>query len=89
MLTSVTTSLDYVYSPVYDLKTMIPLDGLKVFEAALSVTENVAYYVPRNVNVDQLCSLAGPGGQVEVEQNVLNNKTKTVTAYYGNLIREG
>ncbi len=38
--------------------------------------------------MDQLCSLAGPGGQVEVEQNVLNGKTKTVTAYYGNLVSD-
>ncbi len=79
---------DYHASPEYDLQAMIPLDGLKVFEVALQVTENIAYYVPRNVNVDQLCSLAGPGGRVEVERNVLNGKTKTVTAYYGELVRE-
>ena len=27
--------------------------------------------------------LAGPGNKVEVEQNLLNNKVKTITAYYG------
>lgn len=27
--------------------------------------------------------LAGPGNRVEIEQNLLNNKVKTVTAYYG------
>ncbi len=92
---------------------MIPLDGLKVFAAALQVTENIAYYVPKNVNADQLCSLAGPGGVVEIEQvadkthtrfkcktfllmfqagfqfqNVLNGKVKTVTAYYGELVKK-
>ncbi len=54
---------------------MIPLDGLKVFAAALQVTENIAYYVPKNVNADQLCSLAGPGGVVEIEQ-VRDNRLK-------------
>lgn len=35
----------------------------------------------------QIASLAGPGGKVEVEQNFLNNKLKTVTAYFGSLIK--
>lgn len=35
----------------------------------------------------QVASLAGPGGKVEVEQNFLNNKLKTVTAYFGSLIK--
>lgn len=35
----------------------------------------------------QVASLAGPGGQVEIEQNFLNNKLKTITAYFGDLIR--
>ncbi len=35
----------------------------------------------------QIASLAGPGGKVEVEQNFLNNKLKTVTAYFGILIK--
>lgn len=35
----------------------------------------------------QIASLAGPGGKVELEQNFLNNKLKTVTAYFGSLIK--
>jgi trimethylguanosine synthase len=31
-------------------------------------------------------SLAGPGGRVEIEQNLLNGRLKTTTAYYGSLI---
>jgi hypothetical protein len=27
--------------------------------------------------------MAGDGGRVEIEQNVLNCKLKTITAYYG------
>lgn len=33
--------------------------------------------------------MAGPGGNVEIEQNLLNNKLKTITAYYGKLVLEG
>jgi trimethylguanosine synthase len=57
-----------------------------VFDTALTVTENIAYFVPKNTNVDQLVSLAGPGGRVEIEQNLLNGKMKTTTAYYGDLV---
>jgi len=32
--------------------------------------------------------MAGPGGKVEVEQNLLNNKIKTVTAYFGDELIE-
>ena len=37
----------------------------------------------------QLTSLAGPGGKMEIEQNFLNKKLKTITAYYGELILDG
>lgn len=33
--------------------------------------------------------MAGPGENVEIEQNLLNNKLKTITAYYGELVLEG
>ena len=36
----------------------------------------------------QLVELAAPHGKTEIEQNVLNKKVKTITAYYGELIRE-
>lgn len=34
----------------------------------------------------QLTSMAGEDGRVEVEQNVLRKKVKTISAYFGNLI---
>lgn len=36
----------------------------------------------------QLAVLAGPGGQVEIEQNFLDKKLVAVTAYYGEVIYE-
>ena len=78
----------YLNADVYDIQSMIPMDGIKIFDACLHITENIAYYVPKNTNVDQLISLAGPGGQVEIEQNLLNTKVKTVTAYYGELVQQ-
>ena len=36
----------------------------------------------------QVVSLAGANKKVEIEQNLLNQKIKTLTAYFGNLIDE-
>ena len=73
---------EYLDQEIFDLRTM---GGLEVFKTAQSVTENIAYFVPRNTNVEQLVNLAGPGDIIEVEQNILNRKLKTLTAYYGDL----
>lgn len=57
----------YSSSQVFDLPTMVPIDGFKVFQVAHEVTENIAYYVPRNVDVQQVsdspCPSAGVCGQ--------------------------
>ncbi|KAI8990764.1 RNA cap guanine-N2 methyltransferase-domain-containing protein [Mycotypha africana] len=76
----------YMSEDVYDLKTMIPGDGLNVYQIASKITPNIAYFVPRNTNPEQLAQLAGPDSTCEIEQNALNGKVKALTAYYGDLI---
>lgn len=79
----------YLEVDVFDIDNiMSPVGGNHLFEISKAITENIAYYVPRNVNTDQLVMLAGPGGQVEIEQNFLDKKLVAVTAYYGELIHE-
>ena len=77
---------NYANAEVFDVKTMITLDGVRVFEETKAITSNIAYFMPRNVDVEQLSSLAGPGGKMEIEQNFVNKKLKTITAYYGELV---
>lgn len=36
----------------------------------------------------QIAALASPGSKLEVEQNFVNNKLKTITAYFGDLVLE-
>ncbi|EDV23460.1 uncharacterized protein TRIADDRAFT_58107 [Trichoplax adhaerens] len=76
----------YLKADTFDIKTMISLDGYRIFAESLSISRNIAYFVPRTANVSQLTQLAGIGGKVEIEQNIINGKVKTVTAYYGDLI---
>uniref|UniRef100_A0A8C5F8J9 Trimethylguanosine synthase n=1 Tax=Gadus morhua TaxID=8049 RepID=A0A8C5F8J9_GADMO len=70
---------DYLTAEVFDIRTMIQLSKL--------ITDDIVYFLPRNADMNQIASLAGPGGRVEVEQNFLNNKLKTITAYFGGLIK--
>lgn len=79
---------NYTSAEVFDIRTMITLDGCRLFEETKSITENIAYFMPRNADIEQLLSLAAPNGRVEIEQNFLNKKLKTITAYYGELVEE-
>ena len=77
----------YLQQDVYPLSGISP-PALDIFDAACQITENIAFFLPRNVDVDEVIRLAVPGASVEVEQNFLNRRVKTVTAYYGNLISD-
>ena len=76
---------EYRNEEMYDIQSMIPMDGVKIFNAAREITEDIAYYVPRNVDTDQMASLARPGGQVQLQKNILGGRPQAITAYYGNL----
>ncbi|XP_032466067.1 trimethylguanosine synthase [Phocoena sinus] len=77
---------DYATAEIFDISTMMSPDGFEIFRLSQKITNNIIYFLPRNANIDQVASLAGPGGQVEIEQNFLNNRLKTITAYFGKLI---
>ncbi|NWV40422.1 TGS1 synthase, partial [Grantiella picta] len=80
---------DYATAEIFDIQTMICPDGypFQVLPCGAKITNNIVYFLPRNADINQVASLAGPGGKVEIEQNFLNNKLKTITAYFGDLIR--
>ncbi|KAM6135272.1 trimethylguanosine synthase [Pterocles gutturalis] len=78
---------DYATAEIFDIQTMICPDGFEIFRLSKKITNNIVYFLPRNADIDQVASLAGPGGKVEIEQNFLNKKLKTITAYFGDLIR--
>ena len=76
---------EYLNTKVYNLHHMgSSMDGFKVFSIAKSVTPNLAFFVPKNTSYQQLQDLSAEAdGRVNVEKNILNHKTKAVTAYYG------
>ncbi|XP_026061767.1 trimethylguanosine synthase isoform X2 [Carassius auratus] len=78
---------EYLSADVFNIQTMMTPDGCEIFRLSKMISDNIVYFLPRNTDMEQIAALAGPGGKVEVEQNFLNNKLKTITAYFGNLIQ--
>lgn len=81
---------EYISATVFDIETMIqPVSGRVMYDVASQITNNIAFFLPRNVDVEQVASLTTPGTVVEVEKNILNKKVKTIMAYYGDLVSGG
>ncbi|XP_054718784.1 trimethylguanosine synthase-like isoform X1 [Uloborus diversus] len=75
----------YLKQTEYDISNIQP-DIYKTFEIAQKISNNIALFVPRNTIINKVVQLAGDGNRVEIEQNALNRKVKTITAYYGDLV---
>ena len=73
---------------LFDLEKNIELNGFRIFEVAKTITSNIAYFLPRNINIEQVISLMDDKSSLELEQNFLNNRLKTVTAYFGDLAKQ-
>ncbi len=72
---------------IYDIDTnILPTSFSTIYSLSRSITKNIAGLLPRNSNRKQLIRLADVGEQMEVEENLLNGKVKTITAYYGDLV---
>jgi len=71
----------------YNGKEETPVNGQKLIRIASSAVRNrfVVIFLPRNLDGDTLgraSFFAGYGGlSIEMEQNILNGKLKTITAY--------
>ncbi|KAG0074850.1 Trimethylguanosine synthase [Podila epicladia] len=76
----------YLKQDEFNIKTDIPMDGEFLFNETRKITPNIAYFLPRNSNAEQIGRLIGSdGGICEIEQNVLNTVVKAWTAYFGEL----
>ncbi|KNC99566.1 RNA methyltransferase [Spizellomyces punctatus DAOM BR117] len=79
---------EYLSSDVYDIPTMLPIDGTQLLQAARKISDNICLYMPRNVNQQQLIEYAGDA-VCELEQEFLNGRPKALVAYYGQLVGKG
>jgi len=71
---------------IYDI---MPHDGggKHLYDLSRQITENIAYFLPRNIDVNQCIKLAGQGNFAEIESNFFNNRLNSKTFYYGTLVK--
>lgn len=84
--------------PEFRLADITPVDGLELFKLAERITPNIAYYLPRNTNLQEISDLvesSGVGGtkgnerarMVEIEEEWMKDKLKALTCYFGGLVQ--
>ena len=77
---------DYAKAENFALSMMNP-DGRLIFELSKQfISPNIAFFLPKNISLEEMNSLLCPGENCEVEENHVNHKIKAITAYFGNLI---
>jgi trimethylguanosine synthase len=83
--------IDYMNTDECDI-SKFPINGFNIFNYALKLTKNIVYFLPRNTNIEQILYLAHPNLAhscvVEIEQNFLNYKLISITAYFGDLVNK-
>ncbi|CAG2169711.1 unnamed protein product [Oppiella nova] len=76
----------YLSLDVYTLGMMSP-SGADVYNVTKDhISANIGILLPRNIDTKGVEQLAGVGNRVEIEDNLMNGKIKTKTAYFGDLI---
>ncbi|EDQ93142.1 uncharacterized protein MONBRDRAFT_2498, partial [Monosiga brevicollis MX1] len=68
----------------FDLAVIEPSVS-RTLAAAQGLTRNVGIFLPRKILVQDVLALVGAGEHVEIEQNVINEKIKSLTVYLGDL----
>lgn len=69
----------------YSLSRLLPRHGKELFDISRKLTKNVAYYLPRNLDIQEAAALADKGEKVEVEEEWMGSKLKALCLYYGDL----
>ncbi|KAI0358178.1 S-adenosyl-L-methionine-dependent methyltransferase [Trametes cingulata] len=86
----------------FSLSSIRPIHGRDLFKVARGITKNVAYFLPRNTNLEEVSQLVTVGAEhgtetngiderfttekVEVEEEWMGTKLKALTCYFGGLV---
>ena len=82
--------------PEFRLSDITPIRGSELFKLVERITPNIAYYLPRNTNLQDISDLVanteqdGPQARsrarmVEVEEEWMGDKLKALACYFGGL----
>lgn len=83
------------HHPDFSLVQIQPIHGADLFHLTRRISHNVAYYVPRNMSLDEISALLTNGTSsssdqdsaemVEVEEEWMGTKLKALTCFFGGL----
>jgi trimethylguanosine synthase len=82
--------------PTYTLASIQPVHGAELFHLSRRITRNIAYYLPRNTQLEEISDLLADPSEsgvdagdkremVEVEEEWMGSKLKALTCYFGGL----
>ncbi|KAF0771905.1 Uncharacterized protein FWK35_00003162 [Aphis craccivora] len=78
----------YSLNKCYSIKTMCNDHhvggGFAIFDIVKTIAPNIAFHMPKNTNILECVLLAKDFGKVEIQQNVINGKLNSLTAFFGN-----
>ncbi|XP_025191980.1 trimethylguanosine synthase-like [Melanaphis sacchari] len=60
--------------------------GFTIFDIVKNIAPNIAFHMPKTTNIFECLWLARFFGKVEVQQNIINEKLNSITAFYGDFI---
>lgn len=72
----------------YPLSRLLPKNGRELFNLSRQLTKNIAFYLPRNMDIHEAAALGDKDETVEVEEEWMGSKLKALTFYYGDLAKQ-
>ncbi|XP_050528300.1 trimethylguanosine synthase-like isoform X2 [Daktulosphaira vitifoliae] len=60
--------------------------GYGIFNLVKKIAPNIAFHMPKTTNIFECVWLAKGYGKVEIQQNIINNRLNSITAFYGEFI---
>lgn len=74
--------------PSFPLSAIQPIHGAELFQLSRRISKSIAYYLPRNVDLDEVSALLSSDEKekIEVEEEWMGGKLKAVTCYFGGLV---
>jgi len=76
---------EYRADQIFDLERMEPYSGSQIIHAAEKITPNLALYIPRTSDLNQLAKLIPDGTTIRAIHYCAKQRSKALTAYFGAL----
>ncbi|KAL0640672.1 putative diacylglycerol O-acyltransferase tgs1 [Maublancomyces gigas] len=75
----------YRNDKIFDLDTMLPYSASFIFNQASKISKNIALYIPRTSNLNQVAKLVPEGQKIQAVHYCVRKRSKALTVYFGQL----